>query len=152
MTAAAEPSMRHSLSFVTLAVRDVAASTAFYGMLGLQPNRRTGAQVAFFQLNGVVLALLGRDDLDRTVGGMGVPQAVLSHNVDRASDIGALLSRVVAAGGTVRVPQGPTSWGGQRAWFADLDGHLWELVFNPSIHRDELGGVWLDGSEARADV
>ena len=78
---------------------------------------------------------------------MSQPQAVLSHNVDSPEALDRLLARALAAGGQLRVPKGPTSWGGQRAWFSDPDGHLWELVHNPRIHRDGLGGVWLDPPE-----
>jgi len=145
MPTTASAAMRPAVSFITLAVGDVTASTAFYRALGLVPDRRSSAHVAFFQLNGVVLALWGRDDLIAEVGGPVASQSVVSHNVRSVAEIDGLLERVVAAGGVVRVPRGRTPWGGQRAWFADLDGHLWELVYNPGIHWDDRGGVWLDG-------
>lgn len=137
-----------SISFVTLAVADVPRATAFYRTLGLEPNPRSGDRWAFFQLNGVVLALLSPDDLSREWGAAAEaaagPRTALSHNVRSADLIDTILERVVAAGGTVCAPRGPTPWGGERAWFADPDGHRWEVVCNPRIHRDAHGGVWFD--------
>jgi uncharacterized glyoxalase superfamily protein PhnB len=41
--------------------------------------------------------------------------------------------RAAAAGARVLRAAGPVDWGGHVAWFADPDGHLWELVFNPKL-------------------
>lgn len=134
MISTAASSMRPSVSFIKLVLQDVGAFTGFYGALGLR-------------LNGLVLARCGAEDLGEVVVPSVRPQAVWSHNVDSASDIDALMARTVAAGGELRVPRGATPWGGQRAWFADLDGHLREAVHNPRVHRDAHGGVWLVGQE-----
>ena len=134
------------LSFLTLAVADVARARAFYEALGLVAHPRSGAGYAFFQLNGLVLALYGEADL-AAMWGEGHPGAstrvALSHNVLEPSRIDAILAVVEQAGGRVCVPRGPTPWGGERAWFEDLDGHRWEVVYNPKMHRDALGGTWL---------
>jgi catechol 2,3-dioxygenase-like lactoylglutathione lyase family enzyme len=61
------------LSIVTLGVHSVAKSRAFYEALGWQASSSSQAEVAFFQLSGVVLALFGRDALadDATVAPVG---------------------------------------------------------------------------------
>jgi catechol 2,3-dioxygenase-like lactoylglutathione lyase family enzyme len=135
-----------TVSFITLAVADVARAAAFYEHLGLRRHEKSAETYAFFQLNGVVLALFGADHLPELWGGDPVgaaPRVALSHNVVEEAHISAILERVVQAGGQVCVPEGPTPWGGTRAWFADLDGHRWELVHNPRLLRDAVGGAWL---------
>lgn len=134
------------VSFLTLAVSDVARARAFYEALGLPCHARSGPGYAFFQLNGIILALYGAEDLARTWGGEDTgtgPTVALSHNVLDPGDIDRILAAVDRAGGRICVPRGPTPWGGERAWFADLDGHRWEVVYNPKLQRDAHGGAWL---------
>lgn len=135
------------VSFLTLAVADVARARRFYEALGLVADDRSRARYTFFQLNGLILALYGADDLAQ-MWGDGDPgpttRVAMSHNVTEVARIDAILAAVVSAGGRVCVPRGPTPWGGERAWFEDLDGHRWEVVYNPKLHRDAVGGSWLD--------
>lgn len=147
-----------TLSFVTLGVAHVGAAQQFYEALGLQPDVRTGPRCAFFQLNGVILALLEHSDLAAQSGGGAVATraggrigAMLSHNVQEDQHIEQILDRVRRGGGTVVGPPEATPWGGRRAWFDDLDGHRWEVVHNPNILRDLQGGVWFRPKDTAPD-
>jgi hypothetical protein len=108
-----------------------------------------------FQLNGVLLYLehwrpLERDD--QPPGRLGGSAVSFRHDVTEDPDIEAVLDRVKLAGGTVlRTPE-RTHSGGRHAWFADLDGHRWELAFNPTVQRDQHGGVWLPPRERLESV
>lgn len=123
------------VSLITLGVRDLARSIAFYeDGLGL-PRMDSPPSVAFFPLNGTWLGLYGWDDLadDATVSGEGAGfrGVTLAHNVGTPAEVDALLAKAVAAGATMVKPGQPTDWGGYGGYFADPDGHLWEVAHNP---------------------
>ncbi len=140
--------MRPALSFVSLGVRDVAASRRFYESLGLQASDRSGEAFAFFQLNGVVLAVASRSMLLKEAGLKGgrlKPGPVcLSHNVRSPEEVDSLLRTAAKAGAKVVKPAAPAAWGGRCGWFEDPDGHLWEIVHNPRMAMDAAGNVFLE--------
>ena len=127
--------MKPRISMITLGVRDLAASIAFYERgLGL-PRMESPPEVAFFTLDGTWLGLYGREALaeDATVSaeGSGFAGVVLAHNVASAAEVDAILEQAVAAGGTLVKPGQEVFWGGYSGYFADPDGHLWEVAHNP---------------------
>jgi len=135
------------LSFVTLAVDDMARARAFYVALGLEPAR-ADENITFFQLNGVVLALYGREALAQDAG---IPEGaslctVVAHNCADRDAVDVLLQRAVDAGATLTQPASEVFWGGYRGYFRDPDGHLWEVAHNPFLALDEAGDVWLPGT------
>jgi predicted lactoylglutathione lyase len=148
MVNAPEPSpFASTLSFLTLTVHDVQRAARFYEHLGWRRHPKSAPAYAFFQLNGLILALYGAKDLPKMWGGDPTgsgARIAMSHNVEHPDLIPTILERVRAAGGRVCAPIGPTPWGGVR-WFEDLDGHRWELVHNPKLFRDRHGGAWLSG-------
>jgi catechol 2,3-dioxygenase-like lactoylglutathione lyase family enzyme len=127
--------MKPRISMITLGVRDLAASVAFYAQgLGL-PRMESPPEVAFFTLDGTWLGLYGRQALaeDATVPaeGSGFTGVTLAHNVASEAEVDALLKQAVAAGGTLVKPGQRVFWGGYSGYFADPDGHLWEVAHNP---------------------
>jgi len=127
--------MKPRISMITLGVRDLAASVAFYAQgLGL-PRMESPPEVAFFTLDGTWLGLYGRQALaeDATVPaeGSGFAGVTLAHNVATEAEVDALLKQAVAAGGTLVKPGQRVFWGGYSGYFADPDGHLWEVAHNP---------------------
>lgn len=127
--------MEQRLSLVTLGVADLARAAAFYGRLGWRPHPTPdGADVAFFQAGGLVLALWGRTQLaaDSCVtdtGGWG--GVTLAHNVGGPAEVDAVLAAAAAAGARIGRSGAPTEWGGYSGVFCDLDGHPWEVAHNP---------------------
>lgn len=127
--------MKPRISMITLGVRDLAASTRFYrDGLGLPPLESPPG-VAFFALTGTWLALFGRDDLAADAGvdaaGGGFGGISLAHNLDSEAAVDAQMAEAAAAGARIVKPAQKTSWGGYAGYFADPDGHLWEIAHNP---------------------
>jgi len=124
------------ISLITLGVADVARSTRFYAALGweLSPASMEG-DVSFFRTGGALLGLWGTTDLvadarvDAPAGGFrGVSLAI---NVASAAEVDEALNAAVRAGGTLARAGEKTDWGGYTGYFADPDGHLWEVAHNP---------------------
>ena len=122
------------VTLITLGVRDLARSRAFYRALGWEPAREM-EEVSFFQMQGSALALFGIEDLAadqcRPVGELGTGAVTLAQNFGSEAEVDAAWRRALQAGSTVvKVPQ-RASWGGYSGYFADPDGHVWELAMNP---------------------
>jgi catechol 2,3-dioxygenase-like lactoylglutathione lyase family enzyme len=128
--------MKPHLSMITLGVRDLARAVAFYEAgLGLPRMAFDSDAVAFFPLAGAWLGLYGREALAQDAGvpaaGSGFSGIALAHNVASREDVDATLAQAVAAGGTLVKPGQDVFWGGYSGYFADPDGHLWEVAWNP---------------------
>ena len=124
-----------ALSLVTLGVADVARSTAFYEALGFRRNAQSRESVTFFQLSGVVLALFGREALAEDAGvsanGSGFRAVSLAQNFPSVEAVNAAFAHALACGATVVKAPEAVFWGGYSGYFADPDGHLWEVAHNP---------------------
>jgi len=127
--------MKPRISMITLGVRDLIAAIEFYEKgLGF-PRMESPPEVAFFTLNGTWLGLYGREalaeDAKVPAAGTGFEGFTLAHNVASEKEVDAVVAQAVAAGATlVKKPQ-KVSWGGYSGYFADPDGHLWEVAHNP---------------------
>lgn len=124
------------ISMVTLGVADLPRAVAFYADgLGLPLREPKSDEIAFFNLNGSWLALFPWDELAKDVGispaGQGFRGVTLAHNLASKEAVDAQLEQAVAAGATLVKPAQEVFWGGYSGYFADPDGHLWEIVYNP---------------------
>lgn len=129
--------MKPRISLITLGVRDLDRSRRFYCEgLGLVPLE-SPPEVVFFALNGSWLALFGREALAADAGvdaaGSGFAGVTLAHNVGGEAEVDALMAEAAAAGARLVKPAQRTSWGGYAGYFADPDGHLWEVAHNPFL-------------------
>lgn len=135
--------MQPRLSFVTLGVADVAASRRFYEALGFRASSASQDGVAFFDAGGVVLSVFSRANLAEDAGvensRPGFSGVSLAHNVASEAEVDATLAEAVAAGAKLLKPGQKAFWGGYTGYFADPDGHLWEVAFNPFMPLDETG-------------
>ena len=81
------------------------------------------------------MALYPRDALAEDAGvstvGSGFSGVTLAHNVLTRKEVDALLETAVAAGATLIKPAQDTFWGGYSGYFADPEGYLWEIAWNP---------------------
>jgi predicted lactoylglutathione lyase len=129
--------MEQRISLITLGVRDVAASRAFYERLGWQAANFGGDEVAFFQAGGLIFALYGDADLanDANVppGAGGFRGVALAYNVRAKHEVDEVLAEAQRAGATILKPGTDAVWGGYTGYFADPDGHAWEVAWNPGF-------------------
>jgi catechol 2,3-dioxygenase-like lactoylglutathione lyase family enzyme len=143
--------MENRISLVTLGVRDLARARAFYEAMGWTP---AGAQegIVFFQANGMVLALWPSDQLAQDAKIAIAPRAgrdrpfgnlSLAYNVRHRREVKAELARARKAGAKILRPAEKAFWGGETGYFADPDGHLWEVAWNPMWTLDRRGNVKL---------
>lgn len=138
--------MEPRIHFITLGVRDLANAVRFYrGGLGFPLSSSSVDDVAFFRLGGLVLALYPWDKLaaDATVPaeGTGFRGIALAHNVRRREDVAQVLALAAAAGGKIVKPAHDAFWGGVSGYFADPEGYLWEVAWNPSFPFAEDGSL-----------
>ena len=132
------------LTLVTLGVTDLARSIAFYEALGFRRKARTAEGVGFFQAGAVSFAVWPVDELakDANAGVAGPPAfrgVALAWNCRSESDVDAAIEGARLAGGTVPKPAQATFWGGYAGYFADPDGHLWEVAHNPGFPLSDDG-------------
>lgn len=123
------------LSLITLGVADVARSRVFYEGLGWRASRTDSDEVAFLDMNGVILGLFGRTQLaeDANVphAGSGFNAVTLAINLASEAEVDAALAFAKSCGGRITKPAQKVFWGGYNGYFADPDGHLWEIAYNP---------------------
>jgi predicted lactoylglutathione lyase len=125
------------ISLITLGVHDVRASTAFYESLGFELSSSSiEGEVSFFHMAGAALGLYGIDDLAADAQsipsrGDGFGGVTLAVNVGSPAAVDAALGAAEAAGATIPKKGQTAEWGGYSGYFADPDGHLWEVAYNP---------------------
>ena len=143
--------MEPRVSIITLGVQDVARARVFYEMLGFEASSSSQESVTFFDAGGVVLGLYGRGPLaeDATVDDSppGFSGVALAYNARSEVDVDAVLAEAVSAGAKLIKPAGKVFWGGYSGYFADPDGHLWEVAFNPYFKLSDDGRIQLDMGE-----
>lgn len=127
--------MEPRISFVTLGVADLERATRFYEVVLRLARKPPPPEVAFFELGKTWLSLYPRELLAADAGlpseGSGFPGFTLAHNVRSEADVDQLLNQVAAAGGRIVKPGQRADWGGYSGYFADPDGFLWEVAWNP---------------------
>lgn len=124
------------VSLVTLGVADVAASRRFYEGLGFRAVDFDGEGVAFFDMNGVILAVFGRDELAKDAAvaiedGQGYSRISLAINLESEAAVDAAMAFAASKGGRITQPARKVFWGGYAGYFSDPDGYLWEIAYNP---------------------
>ena len=142
--------MKPRIHIITLGVKDVKRSRKFYGKLGFQASSASQGDIVFFHAGGLVLALYPTDKLaeDATVkpDGNGFKGVTLAHNVGEKGEVAEVLKEAEKAGGRIVKPAQDVFWGGHSGYFADPDGHLWEVAWNPHFSFNKDGSLKLPKS------
>lgn len=133
------------LTLVTLGVADVRRATAFYTSLGWEPSPMSvEGEVTFFATGQSAISLYGHGDLAADAGDEGAPAPrdgyrgiTLALNFEERGEVDHAVEAWVAAGGSVARSAREAEWGGHTAFVTDLDGHLWELAWNPGALRPD---------------
>lgn len=138
--------MSANVTLITLCVADIGRSNLFYEALGFVKSRKASQDdVSFFRAGGIVLALWGRDAQIEDANASGVWTGnggiVVAQNVASEREVDAVMAKAEAAGARLLKPAAKTFWGGYNGYFADPDGHVWEIAHNPFWRMDRDGRV-----------
>lgn len=138
------------VTIVTLGVEDLVAATAFYQRLGfVKSESASQPTISFFKAGSVVLALYPLAGLAEDIGvestGISPGSVTLAQNLASEADVDAFMAHAVGVGAKMLKPAQKAFWGGYSGYFADPDGHVWEVAFNPFLPMRE------DGSPVLAD-
>ena len=134
--------MKPQIKVITLGVNDLEKSLAFYrDGLGLPTQGITGSEfedgaVVFFNMNDdLILALYPKASLAKDakvpVGQASPSEFSIGHIVKSKQEVDAAIRQAEKAGAKITDPAHDRFWGGYSGYFQDLDGHLWEIAWNP---------------------
>ena len=129
--------MEQRVSLITLGVADLQRSREFYERLGWRRSMANAEGVVFFQTGGMALALYPRHELAKDANvsahGDGFSGISLAYTARTRAEVDAVLHEAEAAGAKLVKPAQEAFWGGYSGYFADPDGFLWEVAWNPSF-------------------
>lgn len=134
--------MKPRINLITLGVKDLERSLEFYrDGLGWKVSSASQGDVAFLPLGGIVLGLYPREKLaeDARVEpeGSGFSGITLAYNAKSEGEVDGVFAHLKKIGARIVKPPEKVFWGGYSGYFADPDGHLWEVAFNPFFPFDE---------------
>jgi hypothetical protein len=139
--------MEQRVSLITLGVADLQRSREFYERLGWRRSMAEAEGVVFFQAGGMALALYSRTELAKDAKispeGSGFSGIALAYNTRSREEVASALAEAQAAGARILKPAEEAFWGGYSGYFADPDGFLWEVAWNPSFAILEDGSIRL---------
>ena len=134
------------VTLITLGVADLSRARGFYETLGWVAHEATEG-VAFYRMGGLALALFGRaalaEDQGRAGATLGTGAMTLAQNFPDREAVDAAFAQALAAGATPLKRPEAVFWGGYSGYYADPDGHVWEVAHNPFWPLDDAG--WLAG-------
>ena len=141
--------MKPRLNIITLGVKDLNDSKAFYKeALGWLPTKDSDENIIFFNHGGIILGLYPIDklaeDAELSPSRSGFSGVTLAINLDSKEDVQELYNTVIKNGGRSLVEPRETFWGGFDAYFADPDGHAWEIAWAPFWKFDEHGSLIME--------
>jgi uncharacterized protein len=138
--------VEQQVSLITLGVADLAAARRFYEALGW--TCKEVEETVFVQAGGSAVVLWSREKLAadagiEDTGSDGFGGIALAQNVRSREEVDEVIAAAAAAGATITKPAAETFYGGYAAYFADPDGHLWEIAHNPAFTLTEDGSLVL---------
>jgi uncharacterized protein len=140
--------MEPRVTLITLGVRNLQRAVAFYqdGLGWPLSGASVEGEVAFFRTGGTVLALWGREALAEDANidseGSGFSSFSLAHNVAQKEEVDSVLEEAVSAGATI-TKEAQDTFFGRNGYFADPEGYLWEIAWNPTFPMAEDGTISL---------
>ena len=137
------------INIVTLGVADIERAAAFYTALGWERCSSGDGEITWFATTGPYLGLFGYDSLAADANLPAEPRApfggiTLAINLETEQAVTDALEAAVAAGGTLVKAAERMDWGGFSGYFADPDGHPWEVAFNPFFPIAADGSITID--------
>jgi catechol 2,3-dioxygenase-like lactoylglutathione lyase family enzyme len=136
-----------NFSIVTLGVSDLQRSVRFYRDLGWEQRGDTSDGITWFKTSGTWVGLFGYDALAEDVGLEAPPEQPTYRGITLAINVGSedavdrAFAQVQEVGARIVKPATRADWGGYSGYFADPDGHLWEIAYAPGFAVDENGRI-----------
>ena len=126
--------MEQRISFITLAVKDVARSRKFYvDGLGWKPMFENDEVIMLPAGEHLMLSLWSIESFTAEIGtapARGVAPITLAHNCATEKEVDNVLALATSIGADVS-PAVRREWGGYSGYFSDPDGFRWEIAVNP---------------------
>lgn len=139
--------MEPRISLITLGVSDMGRARRFYEALGWRASSASQPEVTFFQLGGMAMSLYGRAELAKDANLLDVKTEfggiALAQNLSSEEAVDQLLAEAARAGARILKPAQRAFWGGYSGYFADPDGHPWEVAYNPGFRLEADGRLQL---------
>jgi uncharacterized protein len=139
--------MRQKLNVITLGVSDLHKSVNFFELLGWKKSAASQGDIALFPLGGIVLALYPRKLLAEDITIQDTPTGfsgiTLALNTKSEIEVDEVLKQAANLGATIIKPAQKVFWGGYSGYFKDLDGHIFEVAYNPFWPLDENNNLSL---------
>lgn len=141
------------INLITLGVRDMAKSLAFFRAIGFQTQTtETNPAIVFFNNEGSKLELFPLVELAKDINAEQPPEIspggfsgmTIACNMRSRAEVDATLQKAVAAGATIAKQPQQLSWGGYGGYFIDLDGYYWEIAYGPNWEFDEQNMLIID--------
>jgi uncharacterized glyoxalase superfamily protein PhnB len=138
--------MEQRISLITLGVGDLGRARSFYEELGWRGQEVE--ETVFLQAGGSALVLWDRDKLAAECGilddqATGFGGIALAHNVRSQAEVDEIITAAEQAGATITRPPTTTFYGGYAGAFTDIDGHPWEIAYNPGFQLADDGSLIL---------
>ena len=139
------------ISLVTLGVSDMKKARKFYEDLGWVASGVSNESVTFFQANGMVLGLFGHEALAEDAGIDSAPMpkfrgVSLAYNCRSDGEVDDAYAHAISCGATAAKAPEKVFWGGYSGYFADPDGHLWEIAHNPFATLERNGNFMIEST------
>ena len=138
--------MEPRISIITVATEDLDRAVRFYEGMGLKRHSGITDGVAFFQMGGAIFGLFPRKDAEADSGiafGTAPSAVYLAYNTRSEAEVDEVLAMAEKAGGRIVKAASRAFWGGWYGYFADADGHVWEVAHNPDFPIDADGNISL---------
>jgi uncharacterized protein len=140
--------MKPEINIITLGVEDLNKTLNFYrdglglSTRGIVGNEFEGTEtqpagaVVMFKLNkGLTLALYPRSELAKdskhSLVAPSPTEFSIGQFVSSKEAVNELMNKAEAVGAIITDKAHERPWGIYSGYFKDLDGHLWEIIFNP---------------------
>ncbi|WP_341367521.1 VOC family protein [Yoonia sp. BS5-3] len=138
------------VTLITLGVEDLDRAKAFYAALGWVPTREIAGEVVFYQINGMALGFFGKSalaaDQGRPDATLGTGAITLAQNFETEAEVNAAYELAISAGAEGLKKPEKVFWGGYSGYYADPDGHVWEVAQNPFWSLNDDGSLTLPTS------
>lgn len=140
------------VTLITLGVADLERAKAFYDALGWEVTREMPGEVVFYQINGMALGFFGLDALAKDQGRpdakLGTGAMTLAQNFNTDTEVDSAYQKAINAGATALKAPEKVFWGGYSGYYADPDGHVWEVAHNPFWPLNDDGSLTLPAADA----